>query len=340
MMHAIGYAKSLPITDDKALEAIEGPVPEPGPRDLLVEVHAVSVNPVDVKLRVLRPPESGHAVLGYDASGIVKAVGPDVAFFQPGDAVFYAGAFDRPGTNSALHVVDERIVGRKPASLTHKDAAALPLTSITAWEMLFDRFGIAEGSGEGETLLIVGGAGGVGSIMIQLARRLTGLTIVATASRSETVAWCRSMGAHHVINHHEPMGPQLDALSLQPTYVVGTSGTDHHYPALIDLLRPQGKFGLIDDPDPAKIDISLMKMKAVSLHWEFMFTRSLFQTRDMEAQHRLLNRVSALVEAGAIKTTATTDLGPLTVESLREAHRLQESGKAVGKTVLGALEPG
>lgn len=333
-MKAIGYTQSLPIADEKALQDLELPKPEPRPRDLLVEVRAVSVNPVDVKVRTRVDPGGTPKVLGYDASGVVRAVGADVTLFKPGDEVFYAGAIDRPGTNSEQHVVDERIVGRKPKSLSHAEAAALPLTTITAWELLFDRFGISQQGGKDETLLVIGGAGGVGSILIQLARQLTGLTIVATASRPATREWVEAMGAHHTIDHHKDIPEQIKDLDLVPNYVAGLTGTDQHFPAIAEVLAPQGKFGLIDDPDPKAIDILQLKQKAISLHWEFMFTRSLFATHDMIEQHRLLNRVADLVDSGRIRTTANHDAGTMTAANLRESHRLQESGTAIGKTTL------
>lgn len=333
-MKAIGYAKSLPIDDEASLEDIDLPAPTPGPRDLLVAVDAVSVNPVDVKVRLRAAPETGHKVLGFDAAGTVRAVGRDVDLFKPGDAVFYAGAIDRPGSNSELHLVDERIVGRKPATLSPADAASLPLTAITAWELLFDRFGLAEGAGAGEAILIVGGAGGVGSILIQLARALTGLTVVATASRPESREWCLTLGAHHVIDHRADMGEALAALGLAPRYVAALTATDRHFPAYPALMAPQGKIGLIDDPDPAAIDITLLKEKALSLHWELMFTRSLYETPDMIEQHRLLNRVADLVAAGRIVATTNRVVEGIDAANLRAAHALQESGTAIGKTVL------
>ncbi|MEM7811086.1 MAG: zinc-binding alcohol dehydrogenase family protein [Planctomycetota bacterium] len=333
-MKTIAYTRSLPVDDPACLVDVELPEPVPGPRDLLVDVRAVSVNPVDVKVRGRKDPGGEPAVLGYDASGVVVAVGPEVTLFAPGDEVFYAGAIDRPGTNAERHVVDERIAGRKPRSLSHADAAALPLTSITAWELLFDRLGVPEGGGDGESLLIIGGAGGVGSVLIQLARALTGLRVVATASRDETRAWVTGLGAHDVVDHRGDMAAQLADLGLKPRYVAGLTATDRHFPAVADLIAPQGRFGLIDDPDPAAIDISLLKKKSVSLHWEFMFARSLFGTPDMIEQHRLLNRVADLVDAGCVRTTANRDGGTMTAANLRDAHRLQESGTAVGKTTL------
>lgn len=333
-MKAVAYTKSLPISDAAALQDVGLPEPTPAPRDLLVDVRAVSVNPVDTKVRQRIDPGGEPKVLGYDASGVVVATGDEATLFKPGDEVWYAGAINRPGTNSERHVVDERIVGRKPASLSHAEAAALPLTTITAWELLFDRLGVAEGSGNGESLLIIGGAGGVGSILTQLARRSTGLTVVATASRDDTRTWCEAMGAHHVVNHREPLEPQLASLGVTPRYVAGLTATDKHFPAIARLIAPQGKLGLIDDPDPSAIDITQLKQKAVSLHWEFMFARPLFETDDLIEQHRLLCRAAELVDAGALRTTANHDGGKITAESLRAAHARQESGAAIGKTVL------
>ncbi len=338
-MKAIGYRSSLPVTDSASLLDLDLAVPEPGPRDLRVAVRAVSVNPVDVKVRMRAAPgpNEGPKVLGYDAAGVVEAVGAEVTLFRPGDAVFYAGAIDRPGTNSALHVVDERIVGRKPSSLGFDAAAALPLTAITAWELLFDRLrvprvGDAGGGGAG-TLLVVGGAGGVGSILVQMARQLTGLTVVATASRAETVAWCLDMGAHHVIDHRQPLDEALRGIGIGAVdYVAGLTAMDRHLGAIAAAIAPQGRFALIDDP--VSLDITPFKRKSVSVHWEFMFTRSMFQTADMAAQHGLLNEVSRLVDAGVLRTTMTENAGRIDAAGLRRVHGRVESGASIGKTVL------
>ena len=335
-MRAIGYANAGPITADNALVELELAVPEPGPHDLLVEVRGVSVNPVDVKLRANAAPEGGPRVLGFDAAGVVSAVGADVSRFAVGDAVFYAGDITRPGSNAEFQLVDERIVGRKPASLDFVDAAAMPLTSITAWEMLFDSFRLAEGDGEGEALLVIGGAGGVGSVLIQLAKQLTGLTVIGTASRPETVAWVEQMGADHVVDHHGSLTEQLAELGLAPRYVASLTHTDHHWPAIQQLVAPRGHIALIDDP-PA-LDILPLKRKALTVSWELMFTRSLFQTDDLDVQHRLLDRVADLIDSRALQPTVRERRGPLTVATLRDAHLLQESGRAIGKTVLGAFD--
>ena len=331
-LHAVGYRESLPVDDEAALEDFRMPPPSPGPRDLLVEVRAVSVNPVDTKIRKRAAPEEGHKVLGYDAAGVVLDVGAEVTLFAPGDEVFYAGDMTRPGTNAERHVVDERIVGRKPASLGFADAAAFPLTSITAWEMLFEGLAVEEGGGEGDVLLIVGGAGGVGSILTQLAKTLTRLTVVATASREETRAWCTSMGADHVIDHHGDIPAQLRELGLVPSHVAALTASDRHFATLVEVIRPLGRMSMIDDP--GGIDISLIKQKALTFHFEFMFARSKYGTPDMIRQHELLGRVAELIEAGRLRTTATTYRSPIDAATLREAHALQESGRAIGKTVL------
>ena len=335
-MKAVAYYQSLPIDHADALQDVELPAPTPGPRDLLVEVKAISVNPVDTKIRRNVAPEDGAAkVLGWDASGIVKAVGSDVSLFQPGDRVYYAGAINRAGANSELHVVDERIVGRMPEKLAFAEAAALPLTAITAWELLFERLQITQGNTDlGQSLLIVGAAGGVGSILVQLARQLTGLTVIGTASRPETQAWVRQLGAHHVIDHRQPLSEELKRIGInQVTHVASLTQTDQHYAQLVEALAPQGRLALIDDPEQP-LDIMPLKRKSLSLHWELMFTRSLFETADMIEQHRLLQRVAELVDAGTLHTTLGEHFGSINAANLRRAHTLLESGTAKGKIVL------
>ncbi|MGB4075615.1 zinc-binding alcohol dehydrogenase family protein [Pseudomonas sp.] len=334
-MKAIAYYQSLPAEHPDALQDIQLPEPTPGPRDLLVQVHAISVNPVDSKIRRNVSPPAGEAkVLGWDAAGIVKAVGSEVSLFQPGDRVYYAGAIDRPGANSELHVVDERIVGHMPKSLPFAEAAALPLTAITAWELLFERLQISQGNADqGQSLLIVGAAGGVGSILTQLARKLTGLTVIGTASRPETQAWVRELGAHHVIDHSQPLSAELKRIGIpQVTHVASLTQTDQHFDELVEALAPQGRLALIDDP--AQLDVVKLKRKSLSLHWEFMYTRSLFQTADMLEQHRLLDRVAGLIDAGTLKTTLGEHFGAINASNLRRAHALLESGMARGKIVL------
>ncbi|MDZ4190524.1 MAG: zinc-binding alcohol dehydrogenase family protein [Pseudomonas sp.] len=335
-MKAVAYYQSLPADHPEALQDVQLAEPTPGAHDLLVEVRAISVNPVDTKIRLGVAPENGVAkVLGWDASGVVKAVGSEVTLFQPGDRVFYAGAIDRAGANSELHLVDERIVGHMPGSLSFAEAAALPLTAITAWELLFERLQVAEGSADqGQSLLIVGAAGGVGSILTQLARNLTGLTVIGTASRPETQAWVRDLGAHHVIDHSKPLSEELARIGIgQVTHVASLTQTDQHYAQLVESLEPQGRLALIDDP-LQPLDVMQLKRKSLSLHWELMFTRSLYQTEDMIEQHRLLERVSDLVDAGVLKTTLGEHFGTINAANLRRAHALLESGKAKGKIVL------
>jgi len=333
-MKAVGYRQNLSVDQPHALEDLELPAPTPGPRDLLVRVKAISVNPVDTKVRRNRAPKPGQPeVLGWDAVGVVEATGPDVAGFGVGDRVFYAGSITRPGANSELHVVDERIVARAPTSLEDGQAAALPLTAITAWELLFDRLRVPRGGGEGQSLMIVGGAGGVGSILIQLARQLTQLKVIATASRPETRAWCLALGAHAVIDHATPLAQALkDAGHGQVDHVAALTQTGQHYEQIVESLKPQGALGIIDDLPV--LDAMKLKTKAISLHWELMFTRSMFGTPDMGEQGRLLAEVAALVDAGRIRTTAGAHFGAINAANLLRAHAFIESGKAQGKVVL------
>jgi NADPH:quinone reductase len=338
-MRAVGYKKSLPIENDDALVDIELAKPSPQRRDLLVEVKAVSVNPVDTKIR--KRTGAGPdpwKVLGWDAAGVVNATGPEATLFKPGDAVFYAGAIGRPGTNSEFHLVDERIVGHKPKSLDWAASAALPLTAITAWEMLFDRLDVgASVPGAASAIVIVGGAGGVGSVAIQLVRQLTPLTAIATASRPETIDWVKRLGAHHVIDHGKPLAAQAKALGIgAPGFVFSTTNTDLHFTEIAELIAPQGRFGLIDDPPT--FDIGPFKRKSVSIHWEFTFTRSSFETPDMAEQGALLNRVSKLVDEGVLRSTFAQNYGPINARNLRRAHALIESGRAKGKIVLDGFD--
>ena len=337
-MKAVGYKTPLPISDAESLIDIEMPTPTVGGRDLLVKVEALSVNPVDVKVRASTAPEGmPYKILGWDAAGVVVGVGGESKLFKVGDEVYYAGSLTRPGTNAELHLVDERIVGKKPKSLDFTAAAALPLTTITAWELLFDRLGVRLGKpSDAGSLLIIGAAGGVGSILIQLARRLTGLTVIATASRPETRQWCLDLGAHHVIDHTKPLVAQLRDIAIpQVEFIAGLNATDTHYPALVEALAPQGKFGLIDDPE--RLDATPLKSKSASLHWEFMFARPVFQTSDMLAQHTLLDEAAALVDAGVIRTTLAENLGKINAANLKKAHALIESGRTRGKLVLAGF---
>jgi NADPH2:quinone reductase len=334
-MKAVGYRTAGPVSGSQALEDIDLPAVAPTGREIQVAVRAVSVNPVDTKIRRnAAPPPGQYKVLGWDAAGVVEAVGPEARLFKPGDEVFYAGSLDRAGTNSALHVVDERIVGHKPRSLGFAEAAALPLTAITAWEALFDRLNVEAPTPEGgKTILVIGGAGGVGSIAIQILRQLTSLTIAATASRPETEAWVREMGAHHVADHSKPLHDEFKRLGLAaPGFVFSTTETDKHFDAIVELMAPQGRFCLIDDPPP--LDIMKLKRKSLSLHWELMFTRPLYGTVDIEEQHKLLNRVARMVDEGQIRTTMAAHFGTINAANLLRAHAQIESGTSRGKIVL------
>ncbi|TCU36441.1 zinc-binding alcohol dehydrogenase family protein [Rhizobium azibense] len=337
-MRAVAYKIPQPISAETSLIDVDLPVPEAIGHDLLVEVKAVSVNPVDVKVRAhSAPPADEVKVLGWDAAGIVKAVGPDVTLFRPGDEVYYAGAINRPGTNAEFHLVDEHIVGRKPKSLGFAAAAALPLTSITAYEALFDRLKVRDAvPGAARALLVIGGAGGVGSIAIQIARALTDLTVIATASRPETQVWVKELGAHHVVDHSKPIAPQVAALGIgAPGFIFSTTNTDSHIADIVEAIAPQGRFALIDDP--TFLDVVPFKRKAVSVHWELMFTRALFSTPDMIEQHNLLNKVAELVDAGKIRTTLSQTVGAINAANLRKAHSMIESGRMKGKAVLAGF---
>lgn len=335
-MKAVGLTRYLPVSDPQSLLDVELPKPEPGPRDLLVRVEAVSVNPVDTKIRAPKDAvEAQPKVLGYDAAGVVEAVGGEVASFRRSDAVYYAGDVTRGGTNAQFHLVDERIVARKPQSLDFAQAAALPLTAITAWELLFERMPLdAEGADRGKSLLVIAGAGGVGSIAIQLARR-AGLTVIATASRPETIAWCERMGAHHVVDHRLALKPQLAALGFDEVdAAVNLADTDRYWDALGELLAPQGHLGLIVEPRGALKIGDPYKAKCIGIHWEMMFARPRFRTADMQRQGWILARVAELVEAGELRTTLTETLSPIDAANLRAAHARLESGTTIGKLAL------
>lgn len=333
-MRAVAYRAPGPIAGAQVLADVDLPTPVPTGRDLLVEVRAISVNPVDTKVRKSTPPSQGEwKVLGWDAAGVVVGVGADVSRFKPGDEVYYAGDITRPGANCEFHLVDERIVGRKPQSLDWAGAAALPLTTITAWEALFDRLDVKRPVAGASSILIIGAAGGVGSIAVQLARQLTDLTVIGTASRPETRTWIMELGAHHVLDHSQPLSDEIARLKLGvPGFVLSTTHTDQHLPEIVKLIAPQGRLALIDDPQV--LDIVPFKRKSVSTHWEFMFARSMHQTADILQQAALLDEVSRLVDAGALKTTIAENFGPITAENLTRAHALIESGKARGKIVL------
>jgi zinc-binding alcohol dehydrogenase family protein len=340
-MKAIAFTRPLPIEAQDSLVDLDLPQPEFGARDLLVNVRAVSVNPVDTKVRGARHQGSAShntdkpRAIGWDAAGVVVGKGASVTGFNVGDEVYYAGELDRPGSNAEYQAVDERLVGHKPKSIGFAEAAALPLTGITAWELLFDRLGIHEGESS-TSLLVSGAAGGVGSILVQLARRLTGLTIIATASRPETMSWVKQMGAHHVIDHTKPLAEQVNQLRLPPVkYIASLTATARNFLPLVEVLAPQGKIGVIDDPET--LDVVPLKRKAASLHWEFMFARSMWHTADMAEQGRHLGRIAELVDRGELRSTQTQSFSPINAENLKKAHALAESGKAIGKITLNGF---
>lgn len=330
-MKAVGHYQSLPIDQPESLVDVEVPAPKPAGRDLLVEVKAVSVNPVDTKRRIagLKPGEL--KILGYDAAGVVKAAGPAVTLFKPGDEVYYAGSNQRPGTNSELHLVDERIVGAKPRKLSFAEAAALPLTTITAWEGLFERLGISKTGGhEGRRLLILGGAGGVGSIAIQLAKKLARLHVTASASRPESIAWVRKLGADATVDHTRSLPEQMGG---EADFVLICTSTDPVFPILPQLVAPQGRIcSIVRTSKP--VDLAPLQEKSLTFSWEGMFTRSTFETPDMQAQHELLEATARHIDAGTLVTTFTENLGRICAARLKEAHRRIEQGHTIGKLVL------
>lgn len=335
-MKAVALTRYLPIDDSNALFDVDLDVPVPGPHDLRVRVEAVSVNPVDTKVRAPKSQvEAAPKVLGYDAAGVVDAVGDAVSGFAVGDAVYYAGDITRSGSNAQFQLVDARLVARKPDTLDFAQAAALPLTALTAWELLFERMPYAfDGGGAGRSLLVIAGAGGVGSIAIQLAK-LAGFTVIATASREETVAWCRTLGADHVVDHRQALAPQLRALGFETVdAALNFADTDVYWEALGELLAPLGHVGLIVEPAGALKIGDPYKSKCIGIHWEFMFARARFKTADMAEQGRILARVAELVDAGRLRGTLTDTLSPISAETLREAHRRLESGRTIGKLAV------
>lgn len=337
-MKAVVLTRYLPIDDPASLLDIDAPAPAaPSGYDLLVRVEAISVNPVDTKVRAPKPqPLAEPKILGYDAAGVIEAVGPEVTAFAVGDEVYYAGDIGRPGSNAQYQLVDARIAGCKPTSLSFAQAAALPLTTLTAWELLFQRmpFAFDGARNRGRHLLIIGGAGGVGSIAIQLARH-AGFTVIATASRPESIEWVRQMGAQHVIDHHQPLHPQLQATGLQQVdAALNLADTDRYWQQLGEILAPQGHVGLIVEPRGPLMIGDPYKSKCIGIHWELMFARSRYATDDMVEQHRILNRAASLIDAGELRTTHTETLSPINADNLREAHRRLEGGSTIGKLVL------
>jgi zinc-binding alcohol dehydrogenase family protein len=333
-MKSIAYRRSLPIDDDRSLLDIEVPVPTPRAGDLLVKVEAISVNPVDTKVRRGVDPRGTPKILGWDVAGTVVTTGDGVSRFGIGDDVYYCGAIDRPGANCEYHVVDERLVGHKPVSLSFAEAAALPLTTLTAWESLFERLGLRIGKPlRGPVVLITSAAGGVGSIALQLARRLTSATLIGTASRWETAQWALQMGAHHVVDHRKPLVEQVRTIAPSGVdRVLSIGHTDKHFVAFTDLVVPYGRITVLDEPED--FDLMALKDKSISWHWQNVFTRPVEQTADLAAHGDILKEVARLLDAGLLTSTVTQDLGPINASNLRRAHRLLESGTTIGKVVL------
>ena len=334
-MKAIGYTHSLDINEPNALMDLEIDKPSASGRDLLIKISAIAVNPVDYKIRKRVNPEGGEPkILGWDAVGEVVDIGSDVTKFAVGDRVYYAGDLTRPGSNAEFQLVDERIVGKAPKSLSDSDAAALPLTTITAYELLFNHLELKQQSEKSEeVVLVVGAAGGVGSIMLQLLKTLTGATVIATASRESSKNWVQELGADYVVDHSQPMAEQIKALNVgEVTHVASLNNTHQYIDTYVEVMKPKGKLALIDDPE--SLDVAKLKQKSLSLHWEFMFTRSMFETDDMAEQSRLLSDVASLIDEGKIKTTVGKHLGKINAANLIEAHKALEEGSAIGKFVL------
>lgn len=334
-MKAIGFKTSLPINEEESFISFETAKPSPQGKDLLVNVTAISVNPVDYKVRqnsakdkVLEQPK----VIGWDAVGVVEEIGPEVSIFQKGDVVYYAGDINKSGSNAQYQLVDERIVGRKPENLSWAEAAAMPLTLLTAWEILFDRIRINEAD-SGKSLLIIGGAGGVGSIAIQIAKKVAGLKVIATASRPESIEWCKRQGADFVVNHQNLVQEVQQAGFNEVDFIVDFVDVNQYWDAMVTLIKPQGHIGSISDP-VENVNLRQLKGKSVSFHWELMFTRSMFQTEDMIRQHQILNEATALFENGTITSTINEHLTGFSTENLKQAHGLLESGKTIGKIVI------
>ncbi|MNK76089.1 Zinc-type alcohol dehydrogenase-like protein [compost metagenome] len=335
-MKAIGFKTSLPIENPESFIEFEAVKPIPGPHDLLVKIDAISINPVDFKIRqnnakdtVLETPK----IIGWDAVGIVQAVGQDVTLFEVGDLVYYAGDITKQGSNAEYQIIDERIVGRKPKSLSMEESAVIPLTALTAWEILFDRIRISADKDKGKSILIIGGAGGVGSIAIQLAKKIAGLTVIATASRPETIAWCKQQGADFVVDHKDLIASVREAGFEYVDFILDFVDTNAYWDIMVELIKPQGHIASITgSSDP--VALNKLKSKSVSFSWELMYTRSMYQTEDMVEQHNILNIVADLLDDGILKTTLNTTLNGLTAENVKKAHELLESGRTIGKIAI------
>jgi NADPH2:quinone reductase len=335
-MKTIGFKTSLPINDAKSFIEYEKEITTPLGREILVKVQAISINPVDYKVRQSAAKDKvldESKIIGWDAVGIVEEVGDQVSLFEVGDQVFYAGDITKDGSNQEYQLVDERIVGRAPLTATIAQAAAMPLTSLTAYEILFDRLRLSKEKDAGKTVLIIGGAGGVGSVAIQLAKKLFGLKVIATASRPESIQWCKDLGADVVVNHKNLVKEVNDAGFSEVDFILDFVDVNQYWDSFIQLIKPQGKIGSISDPSEA-VNLRQLKGKSVSFHWELMFTRAMFQTEDMVRQHEILNTIADLIDEGTLKSTLNTTLKGFTVENLREAHRALESGTTIGKLVI------
>ncbi len=335
-MKAIGFRTSLPIAEKESFIAFETPVPSPEGKDLLVRIKAIAVNPVDYKIRqnsakdiVLEQPK----IIGWDAAGIVEAVGQDVSLFKVGDEVYYAGDITRPGSNAEFQLIDERIVGRKPSTLSFEEAAAIPLTVITAWEMLFDRMRLIKDRDQNKTILMLAGAGGVGSIAIQLAKKLLGLKVIATASRKESIEWCKKMGADIVVDHRDLLAAVRNTGHQHIDFIADFVDNNGYWDTMVELIKPQGHISSITG-NANPVALTKLKTKSASFSWEYMFTRSFFKTDDMTEQHHILNSVANLFDQQILQSTLTTVLDGLTAENLKAAHQQLESGKTIGKLVI------
>ncbi len=336
-MKAVVQHSARPPDDPRSLVDVDLPDPIPGDLDLLVEIEAVSINPADARVRMRKTDDGVASILGYDAAGYVRAVGRAVTGFSSGDPVWYAGDIRRPGTNAELHLVDYRIAARRPTSLAAGEAAAMPLTLLTAWELLVDKMGFAPDQPRpGESILVVNGAGGAGSMMIQIARLVPELTVIGTASRPETMAWCETMGAHHVVSHREDMADQLAALGFESVdHVILLAAPDTHFPTAARIVAPFGAIGCIV-PFDSPPDLNLIMRKSVSFHWEFMFARPAMLGAAPERQGEILRLACDLVQSGRLRSTLTHTLSSLSAATLREAHRLIESGQTIGKIAITA----
>ena len=335
-MKAVGIKKSLPVDQKDSFIAFETSIPEPKGKDILVKIKAVSVNPVDYKVRQNSAKDTEleePKILGWDAAGIVQAVGEKVGSFKEGDEVYYSGDLTRPGCNAEYQLVDERLVGHKPEKLSFEEAAAMPLTSLTAGECIFDRFRFRENHGKDKKILVINGAGGVGSIGIQLLNKLTNLNVIATASRKETKEWCEKMGAHVVVDHRNLVEEMKEKGYEQVDFILNFASTDLHWNAMAELIKPQGHIcSIVEASEP--VDINKIKNKSVAFHWELMFTRAMYQTKDMSRQHEILENLAVLLENGSIVSTLNRTFSGLEPETFKEAHKLQESGKSIGKNVI------